>query len=456
MAHTETVTYQDSLDSQYLSNSFSNLSRSRSTNSLIVRTYKQAAQLYLTKRFKDALEILEPIISPQQPLRSEHDSNGVTNGEEADPSSAPVTQASKTTRTKIWVFYLSLLNAIIELGPEEGKLIFGSTTWRQLAAKAREGTVWDEIVSRGYGGNEGELDAEVVVNLATLLIGHMQDQKLNQQRLETYLSTSDTGADNGRHVAFAPQDGTSTPGSVAPSSPKALAARLKILELYTLHVLPANNEWQYARQFIEMNDALDEERREAFLNALQSLQEEKDGTAQRERELEAQRQKEMDEQRKQQEEEEARRIEEARKEAERRQREAEVERQRPSSSGSATSSKATNGSAKPTPNGHKTPTTTNGRPSSKPQRKPPGSASTSPSLYNRASSVVNNLQQMVLHASRSMTGSSMALLRLVMFMMAFLLIIARRDLRLKIKRTLNGGFTKVKQTVGMGVKVSYI
>ena len=55
-----------------------------------------------------------------------------------------------------------------------------------------------------------------------------------------------------------------------------------------------------------------------------------------------------------------------------------------------------------------------------------------------------------------MTGNSMAMLRLLMFVVAFILIIARRDLRLKLRRALEDGYTKVKQTVGMGVKVSYI
>jgi hypothetical protein len=43
-----------------------------------------------------------------------------------------------------------------------------------------------------------------------------------------------------------------------------------------------------------------------------------------------------------------------------------------------------------------------------------------------------------------------------MFMIAFLLIVARRDLRLKLQRALGSGWVKVKQTVGMGTKVSYI
>ena len=50
----------------------------------------------------------------------------------------------------------------------------------------------------------------------------------------------------------------------------------------------------------------------------------------------------------------------------------------------------------------------------------------------------------------------MAMLRLLTFIMAFVLLIARRDLRVRVKRMVGEGWGKVRKTVGMGVKVSYI
>lgn len=450
MAATETMTYEDSLNSQYLSNSLSSLHHSRSTNSLIVRSYKQASQLYLTKRFNEALETIEPIIGPQQTNGyGEHTNghaNGHANGEAHGP--APIAQSSRTTRTKVWNFYLALLHEIIGLGHEEGRQIFGSAEWKQLASKARDGSIWEEVVQRGYGGSEGEVDADVVNNLATLLLEHMQDQRLNQQRLETYLATSDSGGSNG-HLSFT-QDGMSTPMSSSSSSPKQLATRLRILELYTLHVLPANGEWDYAKSFIEVNDTLDDERKEAFLAALQNLRAEKDGSVQREQELQEQREREMEQQRRE-EEEQARRAEEARRQEEERRIAAEAERQK------AAAAKALNGHAStpkpmPTPAAPKA-VTSAARSSKPPQKKPP---SPPPSFYRRASSVLTNLQQVVLQAGRNMNFNSIAIARLVMFIFAFVLILARRDLRLKVRRLLEDAYVKVKRTIGMGVKVSYI
>lgn len=425
MAATETL-HRDSLDSAYLSSSLSSLSRPRSTASLTVKAYKQATQLYLTKRFKESLEILEPIVTP----------------EGGEGRAAPVTQSNKGTRTKVWVFYLSLLNAIIDLGADEGKTSFGSTKWRQITAKATEGGVWEDVVQHGYGGNEGDVDPDVVLNLATLLLTHMSDQKLNQQRLEAYLSASADAA----QLAFM-QEGIATPMSTGTSSPKELTTRLKILELYTLHVLPANEEWDYAQQFIEMNDVLDDEHREAFLHALATLKDEKEGLSQRERELEELREREIEEQRA--------RDEEKRKDQERREEErkkvAEAERNRPrpppaaSSNGKPSAQKSSSQapSSKPPPP----------KPSSqKKARIQPNRAT----FVSRASSLVNNFQQMVLQASRNVAGSNMALARFLMFLIAFILLIARRDLRDKLRRAIENGFAKVKQTVGMGTKVSYI
>ena len=76
-----------------------------------------------------------------------------------------ITTASKSARVKVWNLYITLLNAIIELGAEDGKATFGNANWRELVVKAKDGTVWKEIVKYGYHGREGLVDADVVSNL---------------------------------------------------------------------------------------------------------------------------------------------------------------------------------------------------------------------------------------------------------------------------------------------------
>jgi hypothetical protein len=65
----------------------------------------------------------------------------------------------------VWSLYLTILNAIVELEPEDGKQAFGTQEWRALVAKVRDGHVWEEVVQNGYRGVEGDVDADVVINL---------------------------------------------------------------------------------------------------------------------------------------------------------------------------------------------------------------------------------------------------------------------------------------------------
>jgi hypothetical protein len=131
------------------------LAHSRNQTSHIAKTYRQAANLYLTRRLPEALSTIEAIVLPQHAEHGNGDSHAL----------APVASASRGTRIKVWSFYLTFLNSVVELGPEEGKHAFGSVRWKQLVNKARDGTVWEEIVRDGYGGNEGAVDADVVINL---------------------------------------------------------------------------------------------------------------------------------------------------------------------------------------------------------------------------------------------------------------------------------------------------
>jgi hypothetical protein len=139
--------------SSLLSSSVSSISSTSTRHtSHISKTYRQASTLFLTRRLPEALSTLLPLITPPEPA-----------AEHGDP--APVAQASRTTRIKIWSLYLTILNAIVELEPEEGKDAFGGQEWRALSNKVRDGEVWEEVVRNGYHGVEGDVDADVVINL---------------------------------------------------------------------------------------------------------------------------------------------------------------------------------------------------------------------------------------------------------------------------------------------------
>lgn len=145
--------------SRLLSSSISSLSGSgRHASSHLSKTYRHASTLFLTRRLSEALSTLEPIIAPERP-----DDDDCANGDILEP--APVANASRTSRIKVWSLYLTLLDAIVNLGPEEGKEAFGTRQWRDILGKVRDGGVWDDVVRDGYHGIEGDVDADVIINL---------------------------------------------------------------------------------------------------------------------------------------------------------------------------------------------------------------------------------------------------------------------------------------------------
>ena len=306
----------------------------------------------------------------------------------------------------------------------------------------------------------------------TLLLSHAPSQGLTQQRLESYLSALASPSldlserldaehlENGDRLRRQQQLSAQSGGT---NTPRDLNSRLKLLELYTLHVLPRNEEWDYAREFIEISEYLDDERREAFLQTLHSIREEQTQTS---RDAAAARQREDER----------------------------LARERQEATQSA-AKEATNGEARPSeepdesgqthrrgpseidygieshPNGHsnisnatstnppkaRAPQAAGTRLSPKPTlRRPVKKTAASPGLYRRASEVIDTMRRLARLSSESLQTNPIILLRTLFFLIGLLLALSRQDVRYRIRRITALGWDKVKGTVGMGVKVSYI
>ena len=115
----------------------------------------------MTKRFKEALNVLEPIVTLSHDARADEDETGKQEAGE----STPIAIADEKDRVRIWNLYIMILDAAIGLGPQDGKTHFGAICWKTLTNKAYNGTVWDDVIRVGYGGSEGTVDAEVICNL---------------------------------------------------------------------------------------------------------------------------------------------------------------------------------------------------------------------------------------------------------------------------------------------------
>lgn len=211
-------------------------------------------------------------------------------------------------------------------------------------------------------------------------------------------------------------------------------------------MLPRNDEWDYAREFIGMSEMLDDERKEAFLLALHSLKEEKEDAEKREEKLRQQQMEQMEERRR---ESEKKRAEMAKLEDERRK---QTDR---SSDRTSRDGGSARGDANPRDDrGLRQPKPTPGTgarrtPAKKPSTPPPG-------FYNRVGGLFAAIQKAIADSAKHMTSNPLAFLRTLLFLIAFSIAFGKRDLRERIMRLVRQAVDKVRRTVGMGVKVSYI
>ncbi|KAI9678936.1 MAG: hypothetical protein M1829_001921 [Trizodia sp. TS-e1964] len=423
----------------------------------ISKAYRHATNLYLTLRLPEALAVVETLVSP--------DSSGLADGTAA-AKPALIASAPKKLRIKVWSLYMSIINALLELGSDEGKQVLGSQNWRELAAKARGDGLWSEIVNAGYNGIEGNVDAEVIINLVNLLLGHAPSQIQTQHRLENYLSaTSATNLDFSEHLYS--HDGgkldsysVHRPGGSGTNTPRDLNSRIKILELYTIHVLPRNEEWDYAREFINLSDVLDEETREVFLQSLQSLKDEKYKTAAEDAEIESSQTKGFHRMHRDESTETVRKITETPSPLD--------TRQKPNLHARVSSSETDYGIESQ----HLSDTATEQRPEQTPIKRPPnpsqprqklspatkaGKRQAAPAGFvTQASSIMASMHNYIAAVARSLKTNPLMLLRTLLFIVGLLMALSRKEIRDRIRRITAAGWDKMKGTVGMGVKVSYL
>lgn len=275
----------------------------------------------------------------------------------------------------------------------------------------------------------------MVPQRANLLLSQSASQTTNQQHLETYLATSDLSR-TPRPDQYTTKDTNTL---------RDLTSRIKILELYILHVLPASDEWDYAKDFIQMSDILDDDHKEAFQHALEGLKAEK---------TQSQQQHEDDEEAPPQDLQpaEPKPIEDHDHPTEHRRSNSERDY------GIEEARKA----AKPNqPDVHPT-SRAKGKSNLQRNGKQPIPAKVSPKrpskqgIIHRTMAFVAAFQNLILNMTHSVSRNPLAIFRFVLFLVALLVALGRRDVKERIRRITGSGWDKIRKTVGMGVKVSYI
>lgn len=235
-------------------------------------------------------------------------------------------------------------------------------------------------------------------------------------------------------------------------TPKDLTARVKIIELFTLHVLPRNDEWEYSTEFINLSEVLDEERKELFLQTLEGLREEKERGEMRAAELQRAKDAELE-----------RQLEDERREAE----EAAAATARAQSNGhKRNTSEVDYGIEKTRPQG-----SPKGKGAKSSDKLPNGKSRTSLSSSGSKNvkkqgkaephgrqnlAVVTAVRNLFRHIIKTVSGNPMSIVRTLLFVIGILMAMSRQDVRDRVRRVTSGAWQKVKATAGMGVKVSYI
>lgn len=293
---------------------------------------------------------------------------------------------------------------------------------------------------------------------ANLLLAQSPTQTSNQQRLESYLSASshpsldltgrfasESSTNNHANGRASHRSGTDTP--------RDLESRLKIIELYTIHVLPRNGEWEYARDFINMSEVLDEERREDFLQTLRSLEEEQSEENDQLEEALPQPEEVAPEPRLVQSTstDSASTIKESQMSNNNRsdrEKDYGIESTRPAPKAPMPNPPALKPISKPSHGLQPRPT----RPSSHTAPR----KSVTPSVYNRSLKMLSSLQHLISNMTQHMSKNPMALLRFLLFLMGLIMAFTQRDVKDRLRRLTGVGWDKIRKTAGMGVKVSYI
>lgn len=70
--------------------------------------------------------------------------------------------------------------------------------------------------------------------------------------------------------------------------------------------------------------------------------------------------------------------------------------------------------------------------------------------------IIANIRNLIEQLGSSLRTNPMLLMRLIAFIVSIIVVFSRKNLRERIRRILGSGWNKVKQTAGMGVKVSYL
>lgn len=186
--------------------------------------YKRAAKLFLNKQFAQALEQTKSILNQRQ-------------------------LASDKIYTKSLKLYFVLIDKTLKGAP--GDTTNDPKVVSTLQQDTNDGTLWT-LLSQEFGTLDA-VPVDVAHGLVSLCVRNCPESKPNADMIEQYLSSH-------------PLD-DEVPAVINDDY-------MRIVDAYVLHILPARNEWDYAREVVQASPLYDDEAKQQLINKLHHMEQE--------------------------------------------------------------------------------------------------------------------------------------------------------------------------------------
>jgi hypothetical protein len=179
------------------------------STSLAAESYKRAQRLYVTKKFHESYDTLEPLLKNGRRLRDSE-------------------QLTEHTWINCWKLYFLLIDSAARGGVEAD---WPKKKRQDLAARATSESLWDEVTSAYNGLDHTPL--QVSRALFLLATKYVENVDKLAEKMESLVSSLSDG--------------------VYQFDPDQMSNYIELLDTYVLRILPKKGDFDLAREFVDAN-----------------------------------------------------------------------------------------------------------------------------------------------------------------------------------------------------------
>ncbi|KAK9476321.1 hypothetical protein V1514DRAFT_337176 [Lipomyces japonicus] len=192
----------------------------------VQRLFQKARTAFINRQFANSYTLIQTLLS--------RSSTSIV---------APIVNNNVPLKNNIWILYVTLIENILSLSPEESKSLFSKADLAEFSRLVKEFSVWN-VVHEAFENSSPSL--ELIYAVAHAGAQQSLNPELVRQRINLYVN-SYTG---------------STQDSFF----------LRLLELHALVILPACERWNDAQEFVADHDEISPDRKQQLLNKIIEMQ----------------------------------------------------------------------------------------------------------------------------------------------------------------------------------------